>query len=304
MNPAVLTYEYWLSTQYEAVRDAMMRGVANSTAGTWPILLACAAIVALTTFFSWSRGHITWGKAFVTLLRVLFVAVLIGTQNLYTSRVAMFVFETVPNEIASKISGSPVTVASYRQFDNIRMQQINLTADVRRKNTDWSLAALGNAMTNQGVDAAGQFWLTIIAYVWLTSIRLMAVVLCIGPWLMLFELWDRTRGFFQSWLGVVVGLLTFQVAASTFLQISTQSQMQVLRTVHAANRGSNNIDVMLQNLQHVANAVFGDAMTMLALPAICGGSAALAAGMAARFLPSQMQRAYDRARGGSRAARA
>lgn len=296
MGPLQLTYEYWLSTQYEAVLIAMRTAVEASSAAVRVILVAVAPIVIALTAYSWGKGHITWTKAMGDVTRLLVIGALLGGQALYTSRVAPFVFETVPNEIASTISGARSRAASYRQFDTNRIALENLSADIRRKNTEWSLNALGNAANNLASTGAGHWWLTVMAAVWLASIRCLAIALAIIPWLMLFEFWERTRAFFQHWIGVVVGLITFQIACGYFLQVSMQSQMTVLRSVRDASQGSNSIDLMVQNLMHAANGIFADALTMLVLPSMCGlagGVGAHFAGQAVTKLPGMMARTYN-----------
>jgi hypothetical protein len=119
------------------------------------------------------------------------------------------------------------------------------------------------------------------AFVWLASIRIMAIAIILGPWLLMFEFFDRTRGFFQNWIGIVVGVWTFQFAASVFLQISMHSEMETLRNIQRASAASNSVDMMLSNLGRAAMSIFGDALTMLVLPAVFGGVSGAGAQIAA-----------------------
>jgi TrbL/VirB6 plasmid conjugal transfer protein len=296
-----LNFETWLTTQYDQIVRAMEHVLRAEMDAVLPTLRWVAAIFVGITFLRWGLGYIDWRGAGMAGLRMAVVVMLIGGQGIYMSRVRVGVMETIPNETARVITGTGGRMPAAAQFDTVSMAAENLAAEIRLRNTGWSIAALVNGLAALAANALFQFWLTVLAAVWLASIRLTAIALCLGVWLLLLEVFETTRGWVRHWVGILAGLLLFQIASSVFLQISMRSTMGLLRTTMENSRASGtSVEQMVLDLLHVSLAMFADAMTMLALPTICavagGGGAYLAAGMAARFVPGQMARAHDKVR--------
>ncbi|MDO9712548.1 type IV secretion system protein [Paracraurococcus lichenis] len=286
-----------LAAQYTAVRDGMDAVLASEMKVVIPVLKSVLPVYTLVQFVLFGKGLIT-GFAFVGRL-VRAVAVSFILSNLWVGYVTDYSFEKIPTALASSASAGTAKLTMPEQFDKVSKAIDNLTAEIRTRNTSWSVSAIGNSMMTWLVWGGMQTMLGLQAYVWLTSIRIMALLLCVGAWLILFELFDRTRGFFQHWIGLVVGLWTFQLAASVQLQASMRSEMDLLRAIHeqAAN---NSVDMMLANMGQVGNALVGDALTMLALPTVVGGAAGIGAqiGVAAlaRAFPGMAERMSRRVR--------
>lgn len=305
MRPVQLTFENLLTSQYTAVVEAMQRVLAAEMVEVARILQPLAGLFVLITFLRWGLGWIDWKHAAQNGGRMLLVGMLIGGQGLYQGPVRAYVMDHIPNTFARVTTGTTGRMAAAAQYDTVSLAAENLAAEIRERNTSWSIAAVQNAAANVFANGAFQFWLSVQAAVWLTSIRLMAIALCIGPWLLLLEIFDGTRGAVRAWIGVLGGLLVFQLASGVFLQISLHSLMAQLRAIQAAGRMRGvTVDEMVANLLHIGSAVFVDAMTMLALPTVCavfgGIGTHMAAGYAARNLPGAAQRAYERGRAGYR----
>lgn len=302
---AEIAYAAVLTAQYNAVKAGMDRVLTLELAAVVPVLKSVLAVYVLVQFILFAKGHLL-GMAFVgRLVRAVVVSFLLS--NVWVSYVRDYAFEKIPTALAGTASGGTSVLTAPQQFENVSTAIDNLTADIRQRNTSWTVTAFGNSIMSWIVWGGLQFALTIQAYIWLTSIRIMALTLCVGVWLILFELFDRTRGFFQHWIGIVVGLWIFQLASSVQLQISLHSEIAMLRMIHDAG-ASNSVDQMIANMGHVGSALFGDALTMLALPALYGGvgGAAMQYGAASAFrampgvmnrVGAQAMRARDRLRG-------
>lgn len=293
-----LTYATYLTAQYEAVIAAIDAVLAVEVAALLRILKPALAFFFLIQFIRFGGGYIGWQRLLGELARALLIAAMLGAQGLYIPIARNTVVEHVPAAVAEIVTGQGSRLAPTRQFDVVSQAADNLTADIRRRNTSWSVSAFGNSIATVASNVSLQFWIAVQAGVWMVSIRLLAIALCLGPWLLIFELFERTRGFFTSWIGIMAGLLCFQLASAIYMQIALRSQMALLRAVQAA--GDAGIDEMLARLLHIANAIFTDALTMLFLPAICaiaGGAAAhVGATKAFNSLPGAAGRAYDKIR--------
>ena len=293
-----LTYTTILTGQYDAVRVAMDRVLAAELAAILPPLRVVLGAYFLLQFIQFAMGHVGIKPVVTALVRGVVVVWLLTGAGIWTGYVRDLSFERVPNALASVATGGNARLTAPQQFDNVSMAIDNLVAGVRKRNTSWSVTGFGNSIMTWLVWGGLQLMLTLQAYVWLASIRIMAIAICMGVWLILFEFFERTRGFFQNWIGIVVGVWTFQLAASVFLQISMHSEIELLRKIQQATP-SNSVDVALANLGHVGSALAGDALTMLVLPTVFGGAAGVGAQLgaiaAARALPGMLGKAGDAA---------
>lgn len=292
MNPA-LTYNTVLTTQYNSVREAMNRILNAELAAIIPTLQWVLALYILVQFY---RVMVGTGdiRSFVTaLIRAVVIVYFLRHNDIYVRFIADNLFEKIPNALAG-IAGSSAQLSTPARFDVVSAAIDNLTAEIRHQNTSWTVTAFGNTLATWLVNIGLQAFLAAQAHVWLVSIRLMAILLCLSPWLLLFEFFERTRGFFSQWLGIACGLICFQLGASIFLRISMESEMALLRAIQAAG-SPNSIDMMISNLIHVGTALFGDALAMAALPmitAVAGGAGAhVAATRAASMMPGNIARA-------------
>lgn len=294
-----------LTAQYSAVKAGMDRILAQELVAVMPVLRSVLTVYVLVQFVLFAKGHVLGMTVMGRLLRAVAVSFLLS--NVWATTIRDYAFEKVPTALAGTASGGTSVLTAPQQFENVSTAINNLIADIRQKNTAWTVSAIGNSVAAWLVWAGLQFALSIQAAIWLTSIRVMALSLCVGPWLILFELFERTRGFFQHWIGIVVGLWIFQLAASVQLQISLHSEMELLRQVHDLG-DPNSIDQMLANLGQVGSALAADAITMMVLPALYGGigGAAMQYGAMSAFraMPGAMKvtnaaamRARERLRG-------
>jgi len=158
-----------------------------------------------------------------------------------------------------------------------------VTAAIIAKQTGWSVASLVNYASASFANFAVQFLLGGIAGIWLLGQSLLAIVLCFGPLLLGFELFDRTRGWVDQWIGKLVGITAFGIGTSILLAIEMTGEMNMLRVVNA-NLPSSGPEAVAALLRVGCNVLL-DLFTMAALPTICAYGSGVAAAFAA---PSAM----------------
>lgn len=241
------------------------------------ILLVIFVAVSLALF---SAGRLGGNALIGRVIRGLAIVYFIGAASVYDASIRDVAFDHIPTAFATAINGGGVTITAGQQFDIVSTAADNLVAEVRKKNTGWSASAISNSIAAWIADAGLQFVFLVIAAMWLLGRKLMALVLCFGPWLAWFELFDRTRGWVDQWLGKIVGLLVFQLAADSLMQISMQGEMQLLRTAQAQVTAAGS-DEALGLLFHIFAWIGTDALAMLVLPTICAIGSGAAAGHAA-----------------------
>ena len=255
--------------------------IGNSLTAAWPVVHWLSVIYIVITFAQVTANLMTMSAFLGRAVRLFFVVFLLHSAGIYQQYVRTLAFVDVPNEIATVVSGSPVGVSAAAQFDKVSQAADFLVADAEAKNAGhsiFSVSAIGNEI---GIRLADGFINLMVAFmfgVWLLGRMLLAVVLCYGPWLLLFELFERTRGFTEAWIGKIVGLLVFQFASAVLLQILIQCISHVLMDIHAAPGAS--VDDIVNNLMHLAGFMMTGLITLIALPSICAIGSGAAAGHA------------------------
>ena len=158
-----------------------------------------------------------------------------------------------------------------------------VTAAIVARSTSWSVASFVNYATASFYNTGIQFLLSIIVAIWLLGQSSLAIILCFGPLLLGFELFDRTRGWVDQWIGKLVGLTCFGIGTSILLALQMTGLTHMLREVH------DNLPVSgpeaITALLRVGCNVLLDAFTMASLPLICAIGSGVAASLAA---PSAM----------------
>lgn len=280
MGGSAPTYLGYAQIQDSAIIAGMNSIINASLTAVWPIVHWLAIIYLIILFCQVASNQMTVNAGVGKAIRLIVVVFVIHSAGIYTKYVRDLAFTDVPNEIATIVTGSPVGISAASQFDHVAQAADYLVADAQAKNTGsiFSVSAIGNSVALWLADIGMNIATAIMFGVWLLGRKLLAIVLCFGPWLLLFELFDRTRGFTEQWIGKIVGLLVFQLASAALLQIMLKGQSQVLQAIKASPGIS--LDAMIGKLMHLVGYMATDALTMIALPAICAIGSGAAAGHA------------------------
>ena len=157
--------------------------------------------------------------------------------------------------------------------------QIRLSREFLEQNFQWSPKGIANALAAWIALMALKAEIGVMFAVWMLGRKLMAAVLCFGPWLLLTELFDETRGFCKAWVGKIVGLLVFQLASGAAMRIALDGQFYLLTTaLDYANLS--NVDQAIGTLFQVFAFIISDVFWIIALPAVCAIGSGAAAGHA------------------------
>jgi type IV secretion system protein VirB6 len=274
MPANVTTFLAYATAQDTALRKSMDAVINASLSAAVPALHWLAIIYIVITFATVAANAMTVNAFIGRTVRLSVVVTLISTSGFYVQHVRDLLFDQVPTEIASVVTGAPSLTSAAQQFDLVSMAADHIVADAQAKNTWFTANGIGNSVAAWFADIAINLLTSIMFGVWMLGRWLLAVGLCMGPWLLLFELFDRTRGWVSQWIGHLVGVLVFSLSSAVILQILLRGEMDLLRAV---NNSASNVDEIIGQLFHVAGFVGAGALTMLAAPvtfAIGSGSAA------------------------------
>lgn len=243
-----------------------------------PVLAAIVVTYVAISFMYLAGGEITLKGFLGKTVRLFIVVQFIVNAANYNQYVRDFFFDGVPAEFAAAFMDTPATLSSAQQFDKASGEVDSLVAAAQMQNTGWSTEALSNSMAIWVADIGIKIMIAVWAFVWSLGRFLLAVVLGFGPWILVFELFDRTRGFVDHWIGTLVGLVVYQLAGAITLQIVMTGAFALLTAIHVS--GTVNADEMVGMLVQVFYFFAMAALTMLALPFICSVGSGAAAGNA------------------------
>jgi hypothetical protein len=229
--------------------------------------------------FAVSFGKMTAERLGVWSVRALAVAWLIGGAASYNPVVRAAVMDEAPNLIASAMNVQGGQITASQQFCTLRAANESLASKVFGEATGWSVSALGARLSAEAALGWQGLLLEIMFAIWLIGRRLAALALCLGPFLISFELFENTRGFVRHWVGTMVGLLCFQLTTAIQLRLSYEGAAHYLRDLRGSMAGG--LDAMVQVLWDAAGWHAMDAVTMFAIPAICAVGSGVAVQMAA-----------------------
>lgn len=284
----VLGYEAIATGRIDQLKTMMDAVIAAELQFMVPILRSLLVIFVVRQFTLTWTGNMTVERFVGSSVRAAIIVFLISNSGAFAQRVRDPVFDKIPQAISSTIlaaAGVQTTAATplAQQFDRVSLASDAVTAAIVARSTSWSVASLVNYSTASFYNTGIQFLLAIIVAIWLLGQSSLAIILCFGPLLLGFELFERTRGWVDQWIGKLVGLTCFGIGTSILLALQMSGLMDMLRTVNR-NLPVSGPEAVTALLRVGCNVLL-DAFTMASLPLICAIGSGVAASLAA---PSAM----------------
>ncbi len=287
-NIVGISYEAIAQGRIEQLKMAMDAIIAAELQFVVPILKSLLVMFVVRQFTLTWTGNMTVERFVGSSFRAAVVVFLISHSGSFAQYVRDPIFDKVPQAISSTIlsaagvqTNSNATIA--QQFDRASAAADAVTAAIVARQTSFSVASFVNYLSAQAANGGIQGLLAFIAGIWLLGQSLLAIILCFGPFLLVFELFDRTRGWVDQWIGKLVGMTCFGIGTSILLGIQMTGLLNMLRAVinNLPTGGPEAVAVLMR----VGCNIVLDAFTMVALPMICAYGSGVAASLAA---PSAM----------------
>ena len=152
-----------------------------------------------------------------------------GTYNSYV-RETFWV--TIPDKVASSLSGSPTRITAAQRFDRVNEAAANLVAVADQQATGLFNFRPQIAITL--AEACMKAFLFVSFALWLVSRIATALLIAAGPFLLVAFLFDATRSWVLQWVGKLVGLAVWQLCAAILAEIVLRGSMTWVQRVAAA----------------------------------------------------------------------
>jgi len=282
------TYEAIAAGRIQQLKTAMDAIIAAELQFMVPILKSLLIMFVVRQFTLTWTGNMTVERFVGSSIRAAIVVFLITHSGSFVQYVRDPIFDKIPQAISSTIlasagvqTNSGTTLAV--QFDKASAASDAVTAAIVARQTSFSVSSLVNYLSAQFANFGIQFMLAGIVAIWMLGQSLLAIILCFGPLLLGFELFDRTRGWVDQWIGKLVGLTAFGIGTSILLGIQMTGLRNMLRSIND-NLPTSGAEAVAALMRVGCNIVL-DLFTMAALPTICAIGSGVAVSLAA---PSAM----------------
>jgi hypothetical protein len=250
-----------------------------------PILKALLILFIARQFLLVHFGQLSMDRFWSSIVRALIIVFLCHGVGNFNTYVVQKLFVAMPAALSNMGVGSyaPGTAGqtSAAQFD---------TATAAGDAIAWQIIAqtqLTSPTTwfNSGIAAAGDWYfrciLSCIFGIWILGISLLGIGLCLLQPFLIFELFERTRGFLDQIIGKLVGFLAYGFACSIVLAMEMQSLQTLLAAVNGV-AGQNAATAAQDFLAVLSNATL-DFLAMLACPLAFGFGSGAVAGLAVSY---------------------
>lgn len=278
-----------IATHRIQILETMMTAVINAEQAVMvPVLRALFIIYVGRQFLLMMTGDMVIKTFFTSILRTGVIILLVAHSGEFVSRIEVPVFNDIPRAISSTVLGAVGVDANNtqsvaRQFDRTSAAADAVSSLIAANSTNWSVAGLTNSISADIGNGSLQVILACICGIWLCGQTLLAIIMCFGIFILLAELFERTRGWMDQYLGKIFGMLAFGLGTSILLAIEMTELFQQLKSVHDQFPGNTVQAVHL--LAHVCADAVLDLLAMVALPVACGFGSGVAASLA---LPSAL----------------
>lgn len=246
-----------------------------------PILKALFVLYIGRQFLLTMAGELSIRRFFDTILRSGIIILLVTHNGAFVQYVRDPVFDKVPQGLSSMIAGNYAATTAgtplAAQFDAISAKGDAINAEIAKQANSWvSLPDWINRLSGSVANGAFQIILAIIVAIWLLGQTLLAIILAMGLPLLCFEIFERTRGFVDQWIGKMVGFGAFGFATSFVLAVEMQGMKTMFDTVRT--EVAINVTQAASMFWHVIGDSVLDLLTIALLPTAVGfGSGAVAA---------------------------
>ena len=248
MNNNIIGWSYeQMATGRLAMLRSMMDAVINAELlAMVPVIKALLVIWLGRQFLLLMYGLVSTETFITSVIRPAVVVFLIGHTGQFVHYVRDPLFDTIPRAVSSTILSAAgiqtrSTEAISTQFDAMAAGVDMLSSRALALNTSWSASAIANGIGIYMATTGAQILLACVFGIFLLGQTLLAVVLCLGPLVLVFELFERTRPWTSAWLGKMVGLVAFGIGTSLLLAIQMQELHDLIASI-SANSGNNAAD--------------------------------------------------------------
>lgn len=265
-------------TDFATAIDTMLIASMNAIIASGLASMRGQIALALSLYIIGFAFLTIYGKTDVGTAAMAAVRALVVTQVLqaavYTYYVRDFFFTDLPNTIAAALGGPRSGISSAQQFDMLWSAALHATSIVLGQATGFTM------MLERGVAwfLAGAMLvaLGVIFLIWLIARVFMAVIICLGVFIVLLFLFNATRGFVEQWIGKLVGLIVLQITSSILLRIVLVIITDKMRAMGSGPAGD--VDAMLAQLSSIALVYWMGAALMVVLPSFVAIGSGVSAG--------------------------
>jgi hypothetical protein len=167
-------------------------------------------------------------------------------------------------------------VDSAHQFDILWSAVLHLVAFVLGQATGFShIVDRGIVWALAGLILLA-LWLCFI--IWYIARVFMALIICLGAFMMVLALFRQTRGYVEQWIGKLVGLTMLQLSSSILLRIVLvimNDRMMLMK-----NDPSMSVDMLISSVAGVCGVFWMGALLMIALPSAISIGSGVGVGVA------------------------
>ena len=227
------------------------------------MMLAIGTAYILVCGFLILWGELGWTTGVRMVVRMIVVVAVLTPARFNTYVRAVFM-DWLPNWIATSITGDTGTNAAAQQFDMLVSATEHYTAALLMQAS--GLENVGTRIQINLAQTGIELTLLIAFVVWFSARALMALVVCIGPFVIAAWLFNTTREVFARWLGKLIGLSILLLLVSIELQIVVHQDTEYMLAAQANAAGG--LDEQVAGLLHILIAFGAGAALMIVLPAI------------------------------------
>lgn len=276
-NTLATTRELALTTAMDAI-------IAAEGTYVLPALKAVAIIYIAKYFYLTATGHFTIRRTFNWSVRILVVVFLVAHTQNFIQHVRDPIFNNLPVAIANIVAGSvPAGTSGVGQgastpaqmFDQASLAGYSMTAALEQRNSGYWPSAIVTGATIEANNYWFQTLLGVMFFVWLVGRTSLAIILMMGIPVLCFELFERTRGFVDQWIGKLVAMTVFGLAVDILAAIELADLMTAVTTTSGALPA--NLNQAVAAFGRVAQSALVDAFMILVLPAVCAIGSGVAA---------------------------
>ncbi len=245
------------------INSVVSSGLAYATKPLHALLIIYVAIVGYLGLTG--QANEPFRLLVIRVVKASFVVYLL-TASAYNTYVRGLFMTGIPNAVAQALnSGSAVTTAP-QQFDGLWSATMHQCAAVLMGAT--GISNIGTWLLVYAAQVMIGIALGLSFIIWEMARVLMGIVICLGPFMLAFYLFQATRSLVERWLGKLIALTILQLCVSILLQILLQGQKSYMLNLQTAIGDGGGVDQRAMVLIQIAIFFLMCSFLMVMLPSI------------------------------------
>lgn len=221
--------QFLFNAYYQSITQAVAEHIQASIASVTPWLHAALMIYIIVMGYQMMFNALAWNIGVTRITRALIVSALMTTVY-YDQFIVQSATHTIPDAITNAVTGQ-TGLSGAQGWDALNAATAKYAADVRAQAV--GPLYIGERIIIWAAAGTARVILLISYFIWSAAMAVISLLVALGPYVIPFYLFDKTRPFCERWYGKIIAMfivLAVTLIVSQIVVVQNSQYMQQYAT--------------------------------------------------------------------------